>query len=158
MAYLIDGHNLIACLPDISLDDPNDEAQLVNRLKGFAAKAGKKFVVVFDHGLPGGQSSLSTRSVQVVFAAAHHRTADDLIKSRISRTKDAPNWTLVSADRELANCAHRQRMKHMSSARFAQLLVGTGAAEETRGEEIHPTISSDDVDELYQAFGGEPNG
>ena len=35
MPYLIDGHNLIACLPDISLDDPNDEAQLVNKLKGF---------------------------------------------------------------------------------------------------------------------------
>ena len=58
MPYLIDGHNLIACLPDIDLDDPNDEARLVNRLKGFAAKARSKCIVVFDHGLPGGPLKL----------------------------------------------------------------------------------------------------
>ncbi|MCY3865558.1 MAG: NYN domain-containing protein [Chloroflexi bacterium] len=155
MPYLIDGHNLIECLPDIELDDPNDEAQLVNKLKGFAAMARKKCIVVFDHGLPGGHSSMSTRSVQVIFAAARHKTADDLIKSRISRTEDAPNWTLVSADRDVVNYAHRHRMRHMSSAQFAQLLGGTGLAEETRGEEIHPTVSAEEIDELYQAFGGE---
>ena len=158
MPYLIDGHNLIACLPDISLDDPNDEARLVNKLKGFAAKARSKCTVVFDHGLPGGHSSLSTRGVQVVFAAAHHLTADDLIKSRISRIDDAPNWTVVSADRDVANYAHSHRMRHMSSAQFAQMLGRKGMAEETRGEEIHPTVSADEIDELYQAFGGELDG
>lgn len=157
MPYLIDGHNLIACLPDIRLDDLHDEAQLINKLKGFAAKARSKCVVVFDHGLPGGRSSLSTRSVQVIFAAARHRTADDLIKSRISRIADAPNWTLVSADRDVVHYALSRRMRHMSSAQFAQMLEGTSMAEETRGEEIHPTVSADEIDELYQAFGGEPD-
>ena len=37
MNYLIDGHNLIGQLPDISLDDPNDEALLVQKLSGFCA-------------------------------------------------------------------------------------------------------------------------
>ena len=46
----------------------------------------------------------------------------------------------------------------MSSAQFARLLGRTGAAEETRGEEIHPKVSADEIDELYQAFGGEPDG
>lgn len=158
MPYLIDGHNLIACLPDISLDDPNDEARLVIKLKGFAARARSKCVVVFDQGLPGGQSSMSTQGVQVVFAAANHRSADDLIKSRVNTIKDAPNWTLVSTDHDVVNHALRRRMKHMSSAQFAQLLAGAGGTEETRGEEIHPTVSADEVDELYQAFGGEPDG
>ena len=158
MPYLIDGHNLIACLPDISLDDPNDEAKLVNKLKGFAARTRKKCIVVFDHGIPGGSSTMSTRGVQVVFAAAHHSSADDLIKRRISRTNDAPTWTVVSSDHEVLNHARSQRMKQMSSAQFAQSLRRTSRVEETRGEEIHPTVSEEEIDELYQAFGGESEG
>ena len=42
MPYLIDGHNLIAKLPDIDIADPNDEAKLVTRLRGFAAKTSKQ--------------------------------------------------------------------------------------------------------------------
>ena len=60
MAYLIDGHNLIGQLPDLSLNDPNDEAKLVQKLIGFAARQQKRVVVVFDSGLPGGKSRLST--------------------------------------------------------------------------------------------------
>ena len=33
MLYLIDGHNLIGQMPGLSLDDPHDEAKLVERLK-----------------------------------------------------------------------------------------------------------------------------
>ena len=157
MPYLIDGHNLIACLPDISLDDPNDEAQLVNKLKGFAAKTRKRCTVIFDHGLPGGSSSLSTRGVQVVFAAAHHSSADDLIKRRISSVRDANSWTVVSSDHEVLNHARSHRMKQMSSAQFAQSLGQTSRVEEPRGEEIHPTLSEEEIDEFYQAFGGEPD-
>ena len=158
MPYLIDGHNLIACLPDISLDDPNDEAKLVNKLKGFAARARKKCVVVFDHGLPGGPSRMSTRGVQVIFAAAHHASADDLIKRRIRSTKDAANWTAVSSDRDVLDYARGRRMQQMSSARFAQLLGPTSRVEETRGEEVHPSVSAEEVDELFAAFGGGAEG
>jgi len=159
MPYLIDGHNLIAHLPDISLDDdPNDEARLVNKLKGFAARTRKKCTVIFDHGLPGGSSSMSTRGVTVVFAAAQHSSADDLIKRRIGKIRDAPNWTLVSSDRAVLNHARSHRMKQMTSVHFAQLLNRRGALEETRGEEIHPSVSPEEVDELFDAFGGEQDG
>ena len=157
MPYLIDGHNLIAQLPDIDIDDPNDEAKLVNKLKGFVARAKTKCTVIFDGGLPGGHSSMSTRGVTVSFAAAQHSSADDLIKRRISNIKDAPNWTLVSSDRELLNHARSRRMKQMTSVQFAQLLNQRSAIEETRGEEIHPAISADEIDELFDAFGGEPD-
>lgn len=155
MPYLIDGHNLIAALPDIGLDDPNDEAKLVNKLKGFAAKTRKKCIVCFDHGLPGGRSRMSTRGVQVEFATAHHTSADDLIKRRISRAKDARNWTVVSSDHELMNVARSRGMKPMASAQFARLLAPESQAEERRGEEIHPSVSEEEIDELYHAFGGE---
>ena len=156
MPYLIDGHNLVAGLPDIDIDDPHDEAKLVNKLKGFAARTRKKCIVIFDHGLPGGGSSLSTRGVTVIFAAAQHSSADHLIKRRINKLRDAPNWTLVSSDRELLNHARSRRMKQMTSVQFAQVLNQRSAMAETRGEEINPSVSPEEVDELYEAFGGEP--
>ena len=159
MPYLIDGHNLIACLPDISLDDPNDEAQLVNKLKGFAARTRKPCAVIFDQGIPGGASTMSTRGVQVSFAAAPHASADDLLKRRISKTDDVANWTVVSSDHDIVNHARRHRMKHMTAPQFATLLQSSKRKpeRETRGEEIHPTMSKEEIDELYQAFGGEPD-
>lgn len=154
MPFLIDGHNLIACLPDISLDDPNDEAMLVNKLKGFAARTRKQCTVIFDGGLPGGISALSTSSVKVVFAAAERSNADSLIQRRIERTRDTASWTVVSSDREIRNFAEGRRIKHLTSIQFARLLQSTARAQETRGEEIHPTVTQEEVDELYRAFGG----
>jgi hypothetical protein len=52
MPYLIDGHNLIHYMDDIRLGDPNDEAELVIKLRGFCARRKKKAVVIFDQGLP----------------------------------------------------------------------------------------------------------
>lgn len=157
MPYLIDGHNLIAGLPDIDLDDPNDEAQLVNKLKGFAAKTRKKCTVIFDGGLPGGTSALSTHSVTVVFAASERSNADSLIKRRVRRTADASKWTVVSSDREIISFAQAHRMKHISSSQFARLLQSSEPEQETRGEEIHPTVSEEEIDEFYRAFGGGPD-
>ncbi len=158
MPYLIDGHNLIASLPDIDLADPNDEAQLVNKLKGFAAKTGKKCTVIFDGGLPGGHSSMSTKSVTVIFAAAQRANADSLIKRRVQRSDDASKWTVVSSDREIRDFAQRHRMKQISSSQFASLMQSPAPAQETRGEEIHPTVSEAEIDELFRAFGGEADG
>ena len=56
MPLLIDGHNLIGRLPDLRLDDPQDEAKLVARLRVYHARTGKRVTVVFDRGLPGGRS------------------------------------------------------------------------------------------------------
>ena len=158
MPYLIDGHNLIACLPDISLEDPNDEARLVNRLRSFVAGGGGKCAVVFDGGLPGGRSAMSNKAVQVTFAAAERSNADAIIKRRIRRSRDAKFWTVVTSDNELLDVAKRYGLKRLSSAEFARRLGPSARVEETRGEEIHPRISAEEIDELYEAFGGDRDG
>ena len=76
----------------------DDEAKLVQKLLGFAARQQKKIVVVFDQGLPGGKSRLSTHQVEVVFATARS-TADDVMKERIKRVRDPGQWVVVSNDR-----------------------------------------------------------
>lgn len=122
MPYLIDGHNLISYLDDIDLDDPNDEGKLVIKLKGFAARTGKKCVVVFDHGLPGGASRLSSPHVKVIFASAAATNADRIIQERIREIRDRKGWTVVSSDREVLGAAELHGLKGMRSVEFAKLL------------------------------------
>ena len=153
MPYLIDGHNLIAQLPDIDLEDPDDEAKLVTKLRGFAAAQRKKCTVIFDGGLPGGKSLMSNKAVKVIFASAFHTNADRLLKQRIRKTPDAANWTLVSSDNEVLDCARRHKMKRMTSAEFSRQLQRKSRRQDPRGEEIHVQVSADEVDEWLDKFG-----
>ena len=121
MAYLIDGHNLIGQLPDISLKDPNDEAKLVQKLIGFSARQQKRVVVVFDSGLPGGKSRLSTGPVEVIFAS-QGSSADNVMKERIKHARDPGQWIVVSNDREVLSAARERRMATLTSAEFAPKL------------------------------------
>ena len=161
MPYLIDGHNLIACLPDISLDDPNDEAKLVNKLRSFVAGGGKKCTVVFDGGIPGGRSGMSNRAVNVTFAAAEHSNADVIIKRRIRRARDSRFWTVVTSDLDVLNFAKRHGMKCMRSAEFARFLRSNksdGGDSSDLGEEIDPRIPDDELDDWLKMFGVDDEG
>jgi uncharacterized protein len=153
MPYLIDGHNLIAKLPDFDLSDPNDEAKLVLRLRGFAAARRRKCIVIFDKGLPGGQSSLSNSVVHVVFATAFQTTADRIIMERIRDTPDAGNWTVVSSDNEVLAAARQHGMRAMLSSDFAPELTARSAAPNDIGERIHVTVPPQEVDEWLDIFG-----
>ena len=54
MNYLIDGHNLIGSMPNISLSDDNDEFKLVFLLRKIAvSKKNRQILVVFDRGVYG---------------------------------------------------------------------------------------------------------
>ena len=154
MPFLIDGHNLIGQLPDISLDDPNDEARLVIKLRGFAARTGKKCVVVFDTGLPGGTSPMSNSRVEVIFAS-HRENADRVILQRIGKTRDARNWIVVSSDHAVQDAARRKGMSVVSSAAFVSQLQSPA---EQRPEDDKPPgnrpMSADEMDEWLRLFGG----
>ena len=155
MPYLIDGHNLIASLPGISLDDPDDEAKLVIRLKGFVARRRNRCIVVFDGGLPGGFSAMSNNVIRVIFAADQHSSADRVIQRRIRRTPDAANWTLVSSDNELRHVASSCGMRQMTSIKFARLMQSGGGDHPERGEEINPIIPEDELEHWLRVFGAE---
>ena len=53
MPYIIDGHNLIPRIPDLSLQDIDDEMQLVEMLQDFCRISRKKVEVYFDNAPPG---------------------------------------------------------------------------------------------------------
>jgi predicted RNA-binding protein with PIN domain len=154
MTFLIDGHNLISALPDIDLDDPNDEAKLVEKLRGYCARVRKRAIVVFDHGLPGGQSyDLSTGQITVIFAAAHHTNADRILRERIRNALDPGQYTLVSSDSEVQQAAHIRRMRVLTSAQFAGQIAEAmaRAAEDARSGDVH--LSEAEVAEWMALFG-----
>ncbi len=155
MTYMIDGHNLIGKLPDISLDDPNDEALLVQKLTGFAARTGKSCLVVFDHGLPGGSSRMSTRSVQVVFASGRS-TADHVMVERIYKIQDIKGWVVVTSDNDVMSRARRRGMETLHSEEFARLLEAPPPKVEDAGEASDVNLSSEEIDEWMNLFADGP--
>lgn len=144
MGYLIDGHNLIGQLPDLSLSDPNDEAKLVQKLMGFCARTRKKCVVVFDGGLPGGWSTLSTRPVEVIFASPG-TNADRIMRERIQSLRDPGQWVVVSNDREVLAAAQARKIKTMRSAGFAPLLQGTAVGTKAPPPPNRASTPADDL-------------
>jgi len=155
MQYIIDGHNLIGKLTDISLDDPNDEALLVQKLMGFVARTRRKCVVIFDHGLPGGASRMSTSGVKVLFAA-HDERADDVIMRRIRKEKNPTMWTVVSSDNEVLDSARRHRLGALKSAEFAAILRRPPPPPQPDvSEAADVKLSADEIDEWLDLFGGK---
>jgi predicted RNA-binding protein with PIN domain len=123
MPYLIDGHNVIAALPDINLEDDNDEAQLVLKLRTWSSRLRRKVIVIFDGGITGGSSAdLSSPDVHVVFAARFHTNADRIIRERLKSLRDARNWTVISSDLEVLDQARLVGAKVLTAQQFAEQL------------------------------------
>src|SRR4051794_35910171 len=118
---LIDGHNLIGQLQDLSLDDPYDEAKLTMAIKSYCMRAKTKAVVIFDNGLPGGISrQLSSSNVTVIFAPPR-TSADDLIMKR-ARDMIGSGLVLVTSDRRILRLAFAYGIETIPSEEFALLL------------------------------------
>lgn len=149
MPFLIDGHNLIGRLPDLHLDDPDDEAKLVARLRTYCARTGKRVTVVFDRGLPGGRSELSGGGVEVVFASAGH-TADGILCERVRRSRDPRGLTVVTSDREVIAAAQARGALVVRSEEFA---VSLGARRAAKAEK-DVRLSAAEVEEWLRVFGG----
>jgi hypothetical protein len=152
MPYLIDGHNLVAQTPGISLEDPDDEAKLVMLLRRLCLREKRKATVIFDGGLPGGLSSLSNSTVTVIFASDRHTTADDLLINRIRAEHNPNSMIVVSTDQKVANAARQRRMTVKTSAEFAKLLTAANdTSKKTQGHK-KDTLSEDEVAEWEAMF------
>ena len=154
MPLLIDGHNLIGRLPDLRLDDPDDEAKLVARLRTYCARTRKRITVVFDRGLPGGHSwELSGGGVEVVFAATGH-TADGILCERVRQARDPRGLTIVTSDREVISVAQARGARVVRSEEFvAQLGVKVEAKVEAEVK-ADVRLSAQEVEEWLRMFGG----
>lgn len=162
MRYLIDGHNLIAQLPDINIEDDHDEAELVIKLRGFCVRTRKQVTVVFDGGLPGGFSpTLSNSTVTVKFASAERMTADQVLLGMIRKLKNPKGYTLVSSDQEILDAALAVGMPILRIPQFIALLKPPSPQDaKTRRAEAaknNPQMSASEVEEWLKIFEPPPD-
>lgn len=168
MHYIIDGHNLIGKMPDISLKDPNDEVRLVLRLKSWVAESKQRQVTLyFDGGVPGGHvNRLSSRNLKVIFAPAG-QTADSLIIRLLKKLKNPGGYTLVTSDREIIRAAQALRIRCLQSEEFIERMGFVfGAAKKEKEPErdtavppekpTDPKINEAEVQEWLDLFGPVP--
>jgi len=168
MHYIIDGHNLIGKMPDISLKDPNDEVRLVLRLKSWVAESKQRQVTLFfDGGVPGGSvNRLSSRNLKVIFAPSG-QTADSLIIRYLKKLKNPGGYTLVTSDREIIRAAQALRIRFLQSEQFVERM-GFVFAEPKVEKEVKkdtavspakptdPKVSEAEIQEWLDLFGPVP--
>lgn len=162
MNYLIDGHNLIARTPGLSLSDPDDEAKLVRLLRRWvAADSRRKVTVIFDAGLPAGEARhLSGGGVKAVFAP-NNSSADAVLMRRIEAIGNPPEFVVVSSDGAVAAAAARRRVAVERAEDFAAAMMTdrrfAGGGDKPVAERPDaPAMNPDELQEWLALFGPEP--
>ncbi|MBE9473667.1 MAG: NYN domain-containing protein [Chloroflexi bacterium] len=153
MPYIIDGHNLIPKIPGMSLQDLDDEIQLVNLLQEFCRIRRKQVEVYFDNAPPGSPGARNYGRVVARFIR-QGRTADQAIQMKLKRLGgEARNWTVVSSDGEVQTNARAVRAKILTAEVFAQQLFD--ALGDTADSYLEPEsdLSPEEVEDWMQIFG-----
>jgi hypothetical protein len=161
MHVLIDGHNLIGQIPDISLADPDDEAKLVLLLRRYAlSKRGRQVIVVFDRGVYGHPQSLNGYNVTCHFARSPQDADAQLIR-RIQAIQRPADWQVVTSDREVARVARERGVRVISAHEFAaQLRTQQTSGNHRPHTEDKPRdvrLSAAEIAEWMRLFGEEPD-
>lgn len=154
MPYIIDGHNLIGQMPELSLAEIEDEQQLIEMLKDFCLREQRSAEVYFDNAPPGVPRARNYGRLSAFFSRAG-KSADQAIAERLHRLgKEARNWTVVSSDRQVQAVAKGMRAKVLSAADFARQLRTPPSQPETHiGDKIDPPdINSEEINYWLKVF------
>jgi uncharacterized protein len=151
MPYIVDGHNLIGAQGASALSDPEDEAQMADRLRHFCATSGKAVTVYFDRRSPGSSDPPPSGRLRLHFVSETSSADQAILKHLAHLGGDARNWTLVTSDQGLLQAAARTGVKTLSSTAFLRQMSGgrpAGSAEEEEPRQL----SESDNEALLQAF------
>ena len=153
MPYLIDGHNLIGAMPDICLDELDDERRLIERLQAYGSRIRKTGIVYFDRRAPGQRKGWRAGMLSVRFISAPS-TADHAIITHLERLGgEAHNYTVVSSDHEIQRAARRAGARVLSSQAFVHQLQEIPEKDDSL-EKPHPPTNEVEIDEWMQLFQG----
>ncbi len=152
MALLIDGHNLIGQLPDLSLADPDDEEQLVARLAAYQRRHRTSITVVFDPGPHGGGPGAYERrtpGIRVLYAPPGLR-ADDIICRLVRQARDRKGIVVVSSDRAVQDEARYLGAAVLSAQEFARQMAPPAIPPPPDRKEL--PVSDSEVQEWLRVF------
>ena len=145
MPIIVDGHNLIPHIPGIELSDPDDEVQLIYRLLSYCERSGRRLTVYFDSGFPGQEERQWGNNLTVHFVSPSSHADLAIMKHIQELGREAPNWTVVSDDREIKFAAQQARARTLSSSEFAAL-IKTSSDEEDSDDQEKPEQLIDDAE------------
>ncbi len=152
MNYLVDGHNLIPKIGGLSLRSLDDEQRLIELLQIFCRVRRHQVEVFFDQAPPGRAGHKRVGTIVAHFVR-QGRTADDAIAARLAQLKNAaPNWVVVSSDRQVQREARDHHASSMPSEQFAVELRSALEAPpaSSTGE---PKMSPEELQEWLDLFG-----
>jgi hypothetical protein len=149
MLVLIDGHNLIAKMPGINLDDADDEERLLVKLRQYRARTRRKITVVFDPGPAFNLASKRSKGGITIQYAGSGKTADDVIINRLRKARNPKQILVVTSDQAIERVARQVQARVMSSTDFAQALNAPPAGTKTKTE---VSLSKEEVDEWLAIF------
>ena len=150
MLVLVDGHNLIANMDTIQLDDEDDEDQLILYLRRYQARTSREVMVFFDAGSSFGLAQTKRSGGLTVRFAPSGTPADDLIINHLYSAKHPQQILVVTSDRAIQRVARSVKAKVMSAARFVSELtppVGIQAQDTTEVE-----LSEEEVEAWLKIF------
>jgi len=149
MPYIIDGHNLIGKIPDISLSDIDDEFLLIKILDPHFKRLRKKAIIYFDHAdLLGKGQIYKSAFLQVIFVR-HPKTADQAIIEKLKGLRgNAKNFTVVSSDNWIVSNARNAGATVIPSEVFY-----TNFRISHQEAEISGNLTENDIDYWLKIFG-----
>jgi len=137
----------------MSLQDIDDEIQLVNLLQEFCRIRRKQVEVYFDNAPPGSPGARNFGRVVARFVR-QGGTADQAIQMKLKRLGgEARNWTVVSSDGEVQANARTARAKILTAEVFAKQVFE--ALGDTADSYLEPEsdLSPEEVEDWMQIFG-----
>lgn len=150
MPLLIDGHNLIGQLPGIDLADPDDERQLIELLRSYCARTGRRATVYFDNADLLSRDPRPQAGLTVHFVAPAH-TADEAIRDHLLRLgRAAKNWSVVSSDRSVRRAARGSGATVVRAEDFARQLHAAPTPDEP--PEKPAQLEPDEIEEWLRLF------
>jgi predicted RNA-binding protein with PIN domain len=152
MPLIIDGHNLIASLPEIALEDPEDEAKLIELLRVFSTRVGKQIFLYFDRRTPGSMDPPAQGGVHVHFVPSRLTADEAIARHLISLGSRAQNWTVVSSDREIMRAAKKAGAQAVSSRAFSRRLRATLDPVDEKDAKPETELSPEELDYWLNLF------
>ena len=147
--FILDGHNIIfkdnGLKGRVSADPAYAFNKLIFRCQRLISGKSIKCTVFFD-GTPPGEIITGIKNVQVTFS--YNRSADNLIKSLIARSKNPRNLIIVSDDAEIQRFARVHSCELQSVKRFLTETFRSGAADDPG----KPTTDDMSIEEWIRLF------
>ena len=151
MRYLIDGHNLIPKIKNLSLQDVDDEEKLISLLNRFSTKARAQVEVYFDNAPADSARSVKIGAIKVHFIKSGS-SADAALIDRMRRMGTFQKGiSIVSSDHVIQNEARRMKFKVIPAGEFA-LKMENELSRSRKNITKDPGLNTGEIEEWLKLF------